>query len=575
MKKFMLLILVINILGCKELPGPDILTGNIPHNFSITEPKEGMLFYPGDKIEIRWNNQTPIFQKAKISLLCEEKFIEVVQDDLLNSGSFDWKCPDRPMNSHYRFLFVPKDGIYKGKSFYSDTFGVRIPWEDLGTISDENAWGASVCSVSNEEIFVLFQDSEFGLSAHQYKEKKWKNTNLIIADSKNFNNYFSSALSSNNELIAAFTVSTDRAVIKRLKNEPPEPEWEFLPYIAKGQLTLGISLADYDNGKPQVVFSSTPPFDENWNSIKTENSTPLKILNKSSKIDMPNFFGFYLLSRQAINSDWQSELTIDNQFWFEMGEETNYEDFHYNPNFGKAVICLNPHYIQGQLISHNYLHQIILQYLGEPISNNHLDINQIIRDNRKQIQSLQSDFYPSLTIDKQQVSYIAFLDGSYTSKLPYVLKEIKSPSAKDSAPEWELLANDSINKSISKKHSIMISMALDKEEHPVVAFKELSPQEKIVVKVFKNGGWVDLNFPGSAGLSYPSIKSDENGKIYLAAGRSVWTYEANQWEIIGIPVTNGAGFHPEWLSVTTESVCVAYVDFNNNNKIHVKKLTLR
>ncbi|MBN2441106.1 MAG: hypothetical protein JXJ04_07160, partial [Spirochaetales bacterium] len=76
-------------------------------------------------------------------------------------------------------------------------------------------------------------------------------------------------------------------------------------------------------------------------------------------------------------------------------------------------------------------------------------------------------------------------------------------------------------------------------------------------------------YPDSIG-TYPALATNAEGRVFAASGQVVKEWIDGEWITIGVPVDTGGGFHPQWMTVNSTHIAVAYVDGENKNRIRVK-----
>ena len=90
------------------------------------------------------------------------------------------------------------------------------------------------------------------------------------------------------------------------------------------------------------------------------------------------------------------------------------------------------------------------------------------------------------------------------------------------------------------------------------------------MKAFHGESRQTLHYRGGAIGSFPSLAINEEGRVFVASGQFVKEWVDGEWVIIGVPVNTGGGYHPQWMTVNSTHIAVAYVDGENNNRIRIK-----
>ena len=116
--------LVVLLLGCKELPGPDIVIDSDNRVVTITEPAAEAILYIGQKVVIHWNTTKGLIGDLKIDLMDGDISVQELSSQTPNTGSFNWKISNSQKTGSYRIRLTIVNSLFKGDSWLSDAFTI-------------------------------------------------------------------------------------------------------------------------------------------------------------------------------------------------------------------------------------------------------------------------------------------------------------------------------------------------------------------------------------------------------------------------------------------------------------------
>lgn len=122
------LICLINLSGCRQIFGDREQAESIVQvpiessRIAVTAPVHGSIWEPGDIIRIKWLATS--INNIDVQLYRKSSYQYTIQNNLENTGSFDWLIPvDINLSSHYSLKIINHNNpdTYQ----FSGTFGIQ------------------------------------------------------------------------------------------------------------------------------------------------------------------------------------------------------------------------------------------------------------------------------------------------------------------------------------------------------------------------------------------------------------------------------------------------------------------
>ncbi|MBN2442563.1 MAG: hypothetical protein JXJ04_14510, partial [Spirochaetales bacterium] len=469
-KKIIIIVCCLTLLfACKELPEPDDITPDLQGDVFLDKSPSHSVYENGQEVTIYWNMTPGISDDVKIELLNGSQVIRVIMRKTANDGVCAWNIYNLIMQDGYRIRITLLDGLFAGKYLESTDFFIREPWLDLGLVSAEDSWGASIVMGNDNKPFVMYQDHNNCITVKHYDGEKW--IDLEIED-KNYpflTNYFSMNLTAAGQLLAVYTKDGDTSIVKR--RDPGEKKWQSAPFLTTGQMSFGVYIAEKEPGIPIVSFATL-----------TGNGTTLK---GSFDIGDLHKMMIHLRARISNNIIWE-----DGDPW----KDSTYD--HNDRLWRDEGNVLHPVYSFGRgikILDNKYWVQKILYPLYQSLQNatQPFDFPEIITENIKLIKELQMDFHTSIAVDNDGNPYLAYVDGSSLARGIKVCRKNND--------NWEDMEGY-----ISEYNSNQVSLAINPvNNYPLVAYKHLDARGSTIVKAFNGEWWQNLEFTGHSIGTYP------------------------------------------------------------------------
>ena len=175
----------------------------------------------------------------------------------------------------------------------------------------------------------------------------------------------------------------------------------------------------------------------------------------------------------------------------------------------------------------------------------------------------------SIAIDKNNVPYVAYLDGA---------NSYKSTVQKFNGTSWEVVGQAGFSAGQVEQTVV----AIDKNNLPYVAYRDLANSNKITIQKFNGNTWNPIGKSGfSVGLAdYISMALDNNTPyvVYKDSGKNnesiVRKFNGTTWEEVGPKGISEQGVNIQTIASALDHnniTYVAYSDPKNSNKCTVKK----
>jgi hypothetical protein len=479
----------------------------------VLTPAQGTIYELGDNCEISWN--IPYGNYVKIILIQNDE-TETSIKRTENTGTCSWKTYSEP-SEKYRICISPVDGPNASDTCMSEFFGIQDSWELLGDGSPGEG-SYFTMSMSDDTIYVIYQDTRDGFNRLKSHMKKWTSGHGwedcgFVSNGYSF--YFSTVFTqSQNPLVIYSELDGNvysKIYIRKWDGTTWEPAEEILMFdgsSVNSGYPIGISTAIDENNHILCSFLSINIKEANMSEIMNAYLTlpPGEFLKQ--------FVRVYLRAIKKTNSGWE-----------DLGTNTG------DSNFinGKFITELDAAIVQP----------VIKQYITYSLS---------YED--------RINYDTSLVLDNNGNPYIAYIDNTTETNMVKIIRYLEN--------KWEALGDY-----VSDTESMYVTIAIS-GDNVFVVYIDLENNKTRVKKYTTNSDeWEQIGvFGGSAGTR-PVIIIDSDGNPVVTSSGGIKKYNGTGWDNLGCPNWSEGTKHTSWwIGATSDSIVAAFL--NNENKICIK-----